>query len=198
MANINLQNVTQCPIAKCYSEYIESRKRKRLLKARCEARLLYLGSDEGHRGGAGDLKKAKKVDRRHKTAKKGREARRKGSTGSVLNGLAEGRLEKAEPIMDIPQLRESIRNLIKRSAEAIAINVIQDATSGQLPAVKYLFEFAGLHPATEQTTERPIETTLAHTLLTRMGLPIEPLVEDEVRVPPKVAVSTGEVFERIP
>ncbi len=37
----------------------------------------------------------------------------------------------------------------------------------------------GIYPATEQTEARPIETTMAHQLLTRMGIPLEPVVCDE-------------------
>jgi len=45
----------------------------------------------------------------------------------------------------------------------------------------------GIYPATEQTEERAIETTMAHQLLTRMGIPLEPVVCDE----DSVAAVTG-------
>jgi len=79
---------------------------------------------------------------------------------------------------DIVQVRESINELVKGSAELIATEVIKVALTGQLATAKYLFEAVGLYPATEQTAARPIETTLAHTLLTRMGLPLDPVVRD--------------------
>ena len=80
---------------------------------------------------------------------------------------------------DVVEVRESINELVKESAEAIAIAVIEVAKSGQLAPAKYLFEAAGIYPVMEQTAMRPIETSLAHTLLTRMGLPLEPVICDE-------------------
>jgi hypothetical protein len=142
----------------------------------------------------GDLKGTKKTAEEYRAAKKRVSKRRsRVSALAVAKGLIASELQEAGPIKDIPQLRGSIQYLIRRAAETIAIQVIGDAKSGQLPAVRYLFEFAGLHPATEQTTERPIEKTLAHTLLTRMGLPIEPLVEDEDIVLPPAMRGSGEV-----
>ena len=37
----------------------------------------------------------------------------------------------------------------------------------------------GLYPAAEQTVAPPVKDTLAHTLLTRLGLPLDPVVCDE-------------------
>jgi hypothetical protein len=102
---------------------------------------------------------------------------------------------------DILQVRENINDLVKNSAEDIAIEVIKVAMTGQLATAKYLFEAVGLYPATEETTVRPIETSLAHTLLTRMGLPLEPVICDEdagpavisaARVPAAKAMDAGE------
>jgi hypothetical protein len=84
---------------------------------------------------------------------------------------------------DIVEVRGNIDNLVKESAELIAIEVIKVALTGQLATAKYLFEAVGLYPPTEQTVAPPIETSLAHTLLTRMGLPLTPLVSDEESVP---------------
>lgn len=85
---------------------------------------------------------------------------------------------------DIVQVRENINELVRESAEEIASGVITVAKAGQLASPKYLFEATGLYPATEQTAVRPIETSLAHTLLTRMGLPLEPVICDEELIPP--------------
>jgi hypothetical protein len=85
---------------------------------------------------------------------------------------------------DMGRVRENINNLVKNSARKIANEVIKVAKTGQLASAKYLFEAVGLYPATGQTEERPIETTMAHQLLTRMGIPLEPVVceEDSVAV----------------
>lgn len=81
---------------------------------------------------------------------------------------------------DIVEVRENINELVKESAEDIATSVIEVATrTGQLASAKYLFEAVGLYPANEQSDARPLETTMAHQLLTRMGIPLEPVVQDE-------------------
>jgi hypothetical protein len=109
-------------------------------------------------------------------------------------GTAEKSAKKSTPKTkkgkDIVQVRESINDLVKDSAEDIATEVIKVALTGQLATAKYLFEAVGLYPPTEQTSVRPIETTLAHTLLKRMGLPLEPVVTDEDAVP-AVVTSVG-------
>ncbi len=81
---------------------------------------------------------------------------------------------------DIVQVRENINELVKESAEEIATSVITAAKSGQLATAKYLFEAVGLYPPTEQTAAAvPLKDTLAHTLLTRMGIPTEPVNHGE-------------------
>jgi hypothetical protein len=80
---------------------------------------------------------------------------------------------------DIVEVRENINKLVRASAELIAIEVIKVALTGQLATAKYLFEAAGLYPATEQTAAPPASGSLAFTLLKRMGLPTEPVIFDE-------------------
>jgi hypothetical protein len=80
---------------------------------------------------------------------------------------------------DIVQVRENINELVKDSAKDIATEVIKVAKTGQLASAKYLFEAAGIYPATEQAAANPIERSLAHTLLRRMGLPLDPVICDE-------------------
>lgn len=84
---------------------------------------------------------------------------------------------------DVVEVRESINELVMDSAVAIAAGVIEVAKTGQLAPAKYLFEAAGIYPATERTGMRPIETSLAHTLLTRMGVPLDPVICSEDPVP---------------
>jgi hypothetical protein len=99
---------------------------------------------------------------------------------------------------DIVEVRENINALVKDSAELIATSVIGVATrTGQLASAKYLFEAIGLYPATEETAPTPATGSLAHTLLTRMGLPTEPVISDEEEPPVpltldvKVAIREG-------
>jgi hypothetical protein len=84
---------------------------------------------------------------------------------------------------DVVEVRENINELVKDAAKDIATEVIKVAKTGQLASARYLFEAAGIYPATEQTAMRPIETSLAHTLLTRMGLPLDPVIFSEDPVP---------------
>ncbi len=107
----------------------------------------------------------------------------KGTAKKAKKKPAETSLPKAKKGKDIVQVRENINELVKASAQKIAIEVIKVALTGQLATAKYLFEAVGLYPPTEETMVRPIETTLAHTLLKRMGLPIEPVITDEDQVP---------------
>jgi hypothetical protein len=107
--------------------------------------------------------KGKKAEKAEKAAKK--PAKRSGT--------------RANKPVDMMQVRENISNLVKKSARKIATEVIKVALTGQLATAKYLFEAVGLYPATEQTDARPLETTIAHQLLAKMGIPLEPVAEDE-------------------
>ena len=93
--------------------------------------------------------------------------------------LANMRTEKDPDPVDFAEVRKIIATLVRISAKHITEEVIKVAETGQLAPAKYLFEAVGLYPPTELTAVRPIETTLAHTLLTRMGLPLDPVVCDE-------------------
>jgi hypothetical protein len=115
-------------------------------------------------------KKAKGKSKETTTAKP-RKPRKEAAAKEIAAAKKEGK--------DVAEVRESINELVKESAEAIAISVIEVAKSGQLAPAKYLFEAAGIYPVMEQMAMRPIETSLAHTLLTRMGLPLEPVICDE-------------------
>ena len=104
----------------------------------------------------------------------------KGKGRATAKKVAEGKgAPKASKQVDMVQVRENINNLVMNSARKIAIEVIKVALTGQLATAKYLFEAVGLYPASEQAEARPLETTMAHQLLTRMGIPLEPVVQDE-------------------
>jgi len=80
---------------------------------------------------------------------------------------------------DMVQVRENINSLVRLAARDIAREIIKVAKTGQLASAKYLFEAVGLYPPTEETLKKPLEDSLAHTLLTRMGLPTEPIIGEE-------------------
>jgi hypothetical protein len=81
--------------------------------------------------------------------------------------------------VDISKVREKISDLVGGSAKDIANEVIKVAKTGQLASAKYLFEAVGLFPPAEHTMPRAKEDSLAHTLLRRLGLPLEPVSGDE-------------------
>ncbi len=106
------------------------------------------------------------------TAKNGRTTR-----GSVH----ENTVPTKKPV-DIVQARENVANLVRNSAAEIAMGMIEGAKAGQLASAKYLFEVAGLYPATEETEVERTEDSLAYTLLKRMGLPTEPVISENIAV----------------
>jgi len=81
----------------------------------------------------------------------------------------------------IGEVRENISELVRDSANEIANELITIAKAGQLASARYLFEVVGLYPPTEQTASKP-DDSLAHVLLKRMGLPIEPVIREEDEV----------------
>jgi hypothetical protein len=131
--------------------------------------------DDADSFGRRTVSKKKAKGKRKRTAKKSGKGCAKKSTKRRAS-------PKKKPV-DLVQVRENINNLVGESAVAIATGVINVAKAGQLTSAKYLFEAVGLYPATEQTAPRPLENSLAHTLLTRMGLPLDPVICDEDPVP---------------
>jgi hypothetical protein len=97
--------------------------------------------------------------------------------------------EDTKQLADIVQVRERIVELVKGSAADIVTELIDVAKLGQVAPAKYLFELVGLYPASEGTELVPPEESLAHTLLTRLGLPTEPVVRDQDQVPAALTTS---------
>ena len=120
---------------------------------------------------------------------KGKETTTKAVKKAAKNTAKASGANAKKPV-DMVKVRENINNLVGNSAKKIAIEVIKVALTGQLATAKYLFEAVGLYPPTEQTEVRPIETTLAHTLLTRMGLPLEPVdCDDDDEMPAVLSIA---------
>ncbi len=92
---------------------------------------------------------------------------------------AEGTAEEPKKSLDIVEVRENINEMVKASAAEIAKSVIEvTARTGQLSSARYLFEAVGIYPASEQAEARPLEISMAHQLLNRLGIPIEPVVRE--------------------
>jgi hypothetical protein len=103
----------------------------------------------------------------------------KGKTKGTAKKSTKRSSPKTKKPVDMGRVRENINNLVGASAKDIANEVIKVAKTGQLASARYLFEAVGLYPPTEQSAANPIERSLAHTLLTRMGLPLDPVICDE-------------------
>jgi len=106
------------------------------------------------------------------TVKEGRTAR---------ESVQENTVPTKKPV-DVVQARENVADLVRNSAAEIAMGMIEGAKAGQLASAKYLFEVAGLYPATEETEVERAEDSLAYTLLKRMGLPTEPVISENIAV----------------
>lgn len=121
-----------------------------------------------------------------KATEKGKEKATKSAKKSAKN-----RVRSPKKPVDMARVRENINNLVRDSAKDIATEVIKVAKTGQLASARYLFEAVGLYPATEETAaELPVHS-LAHTLLKRMGLPLDPVIVDEEPEPAALTMTSG-------
>jgi hypothetical protein len=85
---------------------------------------------------------------------------------------------KLEVPVDFVEARKNIAKLVRMSVNEIAGKFIELAKEGEVAPAKYLFEVVGLYPVTEEAASKP-EHSLAYTLLKRMGLPTEPMTDEE-------------------
>jgi hypothetical protein len=91
---------------------------------------------------------------------------------------------KAKTSEEIQKVRNSVTNMILNSSEEMAARVVQSVTEGgQVAALKYLWEMAGMFPF--EAGENGERDSLAKILLARMGL--------QGRVPVIVGDEEGDV-----
>jgi hypothetical protein len=83
-----------------------------------------------------------------------------------------------EPL-DLAVIRKQITNLVGDQALTMVEATMGQVAKGHFAAMKYLFEMIGLFPATGQE-EAPAENVLAKTLLHRLGLPEDPVLDNPV------------------
>ncbi len=81
--------------------------------------------------------------------------------------------------VDLAAIREQIMSLVGDQALGMVETTIGEADKGHFAAMKYLFEMIGLYPATGQE-EAPADNSLAKTLLRRLGLPENPMLDNPV------------------
>ena len=78
--------------------------------------------------------------------------------------------------VNLAEVRRNIKNIVGEAASEIAVAVVVEAKKGQLATAKYLFEAAGVYPAsTEGNMDKPEEDSFAQRLVRTFGLPAGPL-----------------------
>jgi len=87
--------------------------------------------------------------------------------------------KKSRQATDLAAIRQRITDLVRDQAIPMVEITISEVDKGHYSAMKYLFEMIGLYPAAAQE-ERQGEDSLARTLLRRLGLPEEPMLEAEI------------------
>ncbi len=81
--------------------------------------------------------------------------------------------------MDLEEIRRQIADLVGSGAVGMVEATIEDAGKGHYLGMKFLFEMIGLYPASS-TDEAPVHDSLAATLLRRLGLAEESMLESRV------------------
>jgi hypothetical protein len=83
--------------------------------------------------------------------------------------------------VDTSKVRQEIAGIVKSGAKKITSAVMGHAMQGELAPAKYLFEVAGLYPAsTDGSLPSSEEDCLAKTLLAGLNVPEHPVVADQV------------------
>jgi len=81
---------------------------------------------------------------------------------------------------DPAQVREGIAGMVKAGARKITKAVINKAMQGEVAPTKFLFEMAGVYPAsTDGSIATKEEESLAETLLRRLDIPTTPIMQDD-------------------
>ena len=104
--------------------------------------------------------------------KKTRLRRGRKSTKRLMTG------KKSRQATDLAAIRQQITDLVRNQAVPMVEITISEVDKGHYAAMKYLFEMIGLYPAAAPE-ETEGEDSLARTLLRRLGLPEEPMLEAE-------------------
>ncbi|MGB7599803.1 MAG: hypothetical protein WBM24_05830 [Candidatus Sulfotelmatobacter sp.] len=130
--------------------------------------------------------KKSKVKRRTK-ASGGTRSESCGKCEIAAKGIAQAGSDMKVPV-DFVEARKNIATLVRMSVNEIVVRFIELAKDGEVGPAKYLFEVCGLYPVTAETSAKP-ESSLAYTLLKRLGLPTDPIVcEDDA---PAAGLSCG-------
>lgn len=104
--------------------------------------------------------------------------------------------EMGREAVDLAVIRKDISQVVSSEAVRMVRRVIEGIDIRHYAAMKYLFEMAGLYPATRQE-EADEDDSLAKTLLCRLGLAESPVLESEVTKDHEMAAvaSLGDAVE---
>jgi len=105
---------------------------------------------------------------------KAKRAAKASSTARTKKNSAQSQEQRA---IALPELREELKNQVGNDAPKIVTSLIDAAAKGSCGHAKYLFEMIGLYPAAAFEQEDLEEDSLAKTLLRRLGLPEDPILE---------------------
>ncbi|MEY2413901.1 MAG: hypothetical protein QOD84_2507, partial [Acidobacteriaceae bacterium] len=97
------------------------------------------------------------------------------TAGTVSKAKLSAGKAQGEP-SDLASIRDRIASLVGNEALNMVATTIEEVSKGHYMAMKYLFEMIGLYPGAAPE-ETPVEDSLARTLLRRLGLPEEPMLE---------------------
>ena len=96
--------------------------------------------------------------------------------------------------VDPAKVREEIAGMVKSGAKDIAEVVMDHAMAGELAPVKFLFEMAGVYPASADASfSSAEEECLAKTLLDRLNIPDSPVVAGQIEGEEMVMKPTRQV-----
>ena len=97
--------------------------------------------------------------------------------------------------MDLAEIRRQIADLVGSGAVSMVEATMEEAGKGHYLGMKCLFEMIGLYPVTS-TDEAPVQDSLAATLLRRLGLAEEPMLESRVtKDSTRAAAASEDVLE---
>ncbi len=101
-------------------------------------------------------------------------AMKRASRGKRASGSSLGRISR-KPV-ELPEVRERIKNLVGNAAVDMVKNGIAEANKGHYAAMKFLFELIGLFPAEEGGEQSVDDGGLAKALFGRLGVEMGPEV----------------------
>lgn len=118
--------------------------------------------------------------------------KRASAKGSKKKASAKSKSRKP---VDLQQVRENITKLVGAEAEKMAGALADEGKKGQLAPAKFLFEMAGLFPATATAPEPEDSDDLAKVLLTQLSFPNHSAETEDVTENVAPGLAAGDSIE---